>query len=412
MKMLEFLFAFLFLVIGWFIYRFKRLESLVRHIPGPATIPILGNGLLFVGKTPEEVLNATRRLSDQYGSFFRVFLGPQLDIVLKDPKDVEALLASQTLIEKAGEYDFMKEWLGTGLLISTGRKWHARRKVITPAFHFQILEQFVDVFDKHSAIFVDNLRQFGEQEVDVFPFITLCALDIICETSMGVEINAQTNSESVYVKAVKAVSSIITIRHYNFLLRSNWLFRLSPYYYRQKKFLKILHGFTDSVIVTRRDELTKKLLDRAKADEPENDDGCKKKMALLDVLLQSTINGKPLSNMDIREEVDTFMFEGHDTTTSGIAFCLYCLAKYPEIQQNTFNEIRNVIGDDVEKETTLKELNDLNYLELVIKETLRIFPSVPFYGRKIRKDFYLSKFYHQELYARNYAFVGFIKQKV
>jgi cytochrome P450 family 4 len=218
------------------------------------------------------------------------------------------------LIEKADEYDPIAEWLGSGLLISTGRKWFSRRKIITPAFHFKILEEFVGVFDKHNEIFVENLRQFEGQEVDVFPLVTLLALDVICETSMGVEIHAQTNSDSEYVKAVQEITNIITIRHYNFLLRSNWLFKLSPLYQRQRQILKILHGFTDSVIVSRREEVIRNESEIAPKLDDENDDGTKKKMALLDILLRSTIEDKPLTNMDIREEVDTFMFEGRDVS--------------------------------------------------------------------------------------------------
>jgi cytochrome P450 family 4 len=90
--------------------------------------------------------------------------------------------------------------------------------------------------------------------------------------------------------------------------------------------------------------------------------------------------------LDIREEVDTFMFEGHDTTSSGIAFCLYNLAKYPEIQQKAFDEIRSVIGDDANAAITMKELNEMKYLEMVIKETLRLYPSVAVYGRKLKED--------------------------
>ena len=53
-----------------------------------------------------------------------------------------------------------------------------------------------------------------------------------------------------------------------------------------------------------------KLLNEKSIDESHSDDiGGKKKMALLDLLLQSTVDEKPLSNDDIREEIDTFMFE-------------------------------------------------------------------------------------------------------
>lgn len=234
--MIEYIFIAFVLFLVFSVLKFKRLEWKIKHIPGPPTIPIFGNGFMYLGKSPEETLKVTERLRNEYGSIFRVFLGPRLAVVLTDPKDVEALLSSQTLIEKAGEYDYIAEWLGTGLLISTGQKWFMRRKVLTPAFHFQILEQFVDVFDKHSRIFVKNMEKFQGQEFDIFPFVALCALDVICETSMGVELHAQTNAESEYVQAVKDVSGIITTRHYNFFMRENWIFRLSPLYWRQKNF--------------------------------------------------------------------------------------------------------------------------------------------------------------------------------
>jgi cytochrome P450 family 4 len=125
---------------------------------------------------------------------------------------------------------------------------------------------------------------------------------------------------------------------------------------REKQALKVLHGFTDSVIVSRRNELMHST-NANKVDQNDNDLGIKKKSAFLDILLQSTIEGRPLSNLDIREEVDTFMFEGHDTTTSAISFALYCLAKYPEVQKKVVEEIQQVIGNDVSKSVTIRLAN-------------------------------------------------------
>ena len=114
-------------------------------------------------------------------------------------------------------------------------------------------------------------------------------------------------------------------------------------------------------------------------------------MALLDVLLQSTVNGNALSNEDIREEVDTFMFEGHDTTTSGISFALYLIARHKEVQKKLVEEINEVIGTEKDKPVTYRELQDLKYMECVIKEAQRLYPSVPVIGREITQDTQVGK---------------------
>lgn len=116
----------------------------------------------------------------------------------------------------------------------------------------------------------------------------------------------------------------------------------------------------------------------------------KQRLAFLDLLLQSTWpNGTPLTNADIREEVDTFMFEGNDTTTSGISHIAYMLSRHPEEQQKVYREIQSVIGN--KSSITIEDLQELKYLECVIKETLRLYPSVPLISRIIEEDFQIGR---------------------
>ena len=161
-------------------------------------------------------------------------------------------------------------------------------------------------------------------------------------------------------------------------MRIDFIFNLTPYRKQHDELLKILHDFTDNVIINRRKELMSAQQNPENDKNEQEDIGAKKKMAFLDVLLHSRIEGKSLTNLDIREEVDTFMFEGHDTTSSGITFCLYTLAQNPRII--------SVLGKDYRTPVTITQLNDLNYLEMIIKETLRLYPSVPMYGRKLHED--------------------------
>lgn len=56
-------------------------------------------------------------------------------------------------------YTFLQPFLGTGLLTSTGKKWHQRRRILTPGFHFNILQDFFGVFKDESKKLVEVLKE-------------------------------------------------------------------------------------------------------------------------------------------------------------------------------------------------------------------------------------------------------------
>lgn len=252
---------------------------------------------------------------------------------------MEQVLSNSTkYLDKSRLYLLLHEWLGDGLLLSKGKKWSSRRKIITPAFHFSILKQFVEVFDRQSSILVEILCEHSNGQIlNIQPFITRMTLDVVCETSMGVRINAQTDRDHQYVKSVgtyvnlnvvvnlneyfpiifsfiSSITKIISERLTKIWMRNNFFFRYfaNTQYKVYKKALNQLHDFTISIIRQRRKAMQneKKQITPTKQSIEATDLGIRDKMALLDILLQSTtIDGEPLNDESIREEVDTFMFE-------------------------------------------------------------------------------------------------------
>ncbi|XP_059617472.1 cytochrome P450 4d2-like isoform X1 [Phlebotomus argentipes] len=389
--------AFVALSTVYFRLRHWRRYELVRKFPGPPTVPLFGNALMYFNKKPEDVLNFVQSMINVYGKLFRVWIGPyQVAFFSTDPKDLEVMLSSTKHITKNNLYNFLKPWLGTGLLISTGQKWHTRRKIITPTFHFKILEQFTEVFNRQGSTLVRLLQKHSTGEsFNIYPFINLYALDVISESAMGIELNSQTDSGSEYVRAVSEISQIMSTRFIKVWQRIDFLF--NNFVSTKKdhdRCIRVMHNFTENIIRQRREKLIEMLSkDERDAgvatkgeDEEESEFYEKKRLALLDVLLQATVDGKPLSNEDIREEVDTFMFEGHDTTTAAMTFALYAISRHPDVQKRLQQELQEVLGADRNAPVTYRHLQNLKYMELVIKETLRLYPPVPIYGRRIEED--------------------------
>uniref|UniRef100_A0A182Y395 Uncharacterized protein n=1 Tax=Anopheles stephensi TaxID=30069 RepID=A0A182Y395_ANOST len=366
-------------------YHRKRQEVLkvLQYFKGPQPEYFLGCTSMFKDKSMPEIFDIINDCHRVYGKDV-CFIGAfnEMELQISSARNIEKILLTKTT-KKSYQYDFLEPWLGTGLLLSFGEKWFQRRKIITPSFHFKILDQFMDVFNKEADTLVTKLeRHVNQNEFNIYDYITLYALDSICATSMGVHINAQEDPNNEYARGVKKVSEYVFRRIFSVLSQFPALFVLYSYARDQGRVIKQLHDFTNSVIDTRR----KQLAQESKVHKVE-DDFSKHRDTFLDQLLKVKIDGRPLSTADIREEVDTFMFEGHDTTTSGISFTILQLAKHQDIQQRLYEEIVTVLGDSAGSVfLTNSLLQELNYLDMVIKESLRFVPPVPFIGRKLLED--------------------------
>ncbi|KRT83871.1 cytochrome P450, partial [Oryctes borbonicus] len=356
--------------------------KLINEFPGPKIYPIIGTPLPILWMKKYEIFCYLRQLARQYGPVYKTWIGNIPAINITSPEYAELILNNSTHITKGYGYKFLAPWLGDGLLLSKGEKWHRHRKLLTPAFHFKILENFMDVFVDKSKFLVKRLANDANgKPFNIFPYITRCTLDIISETAMGIQVNAMNEEKSEYVSAIYGVCSAIVHRFARIWLQSDFIYNRTD---RGKTYLKhlcVLHSTTNKVIQKR-----KEILHQTQDNKNDEQDvfGAKKRKAFLDVLLEVSNDSTGLTHEQIREEVDTFMFEGHDTTTASICWTIFLLGLHLDIQERAFEEVSQILCDD--KSLEISDLNELKYLERIIKESLRLYPSVGAISRIASSD--------------------------
>ncbi|XP_050435227.1 cytochrome P450 4C1-like isoform X2 [Adelges cooleyi] len=307
-------------------------------------------------------------------------------VVLNDPNDVKLLLSSTEHITKGPDYKLLEPWLNKGLLTSTDEKWQTRRKLLTNTFHFKILGTYIPVLNKHAHTLVQNLAKASKNDehiTDLYSHMTLCGLDIVCETIMGVSLRSQEEQSTDYVNAIKTVSRIIMKRMFTLWLWSDTIFKISTTGREFYKSLKVLHTFTEN-------ERKQKLNDAKTEMAGINGLERKKVYSFLDLLIGiSKEHPSSMTDADIREEVDTFLFEGHDTSSLAMTMALIHIGMNQNIQDDIREELYGIFGDS-DRDATMEDLRAMPILERVIKETMRLYPSVPGIQRKLNQPLHLK----------------------
>ncbi|XP_043488653.1 cytochrome P450 4c3-like [Polistes fuscatus] len=259
-------------------------------------------------------------------------------------------MSSKEYRDKSVPYNCIEDWLFTGLLTSRGNKWEKRRKLLTPAFHFNILEDYVFTFNKEAQFLVNSMKvdvNEGFIIKDLFQLIPKHTLNTICETTLGTSLSGKGELETKYRNAISTFGKIVTYR-----LTKPWyhiatVFAFSSFGRLQRKLLKTLHNFSKDIIAERKryhEQTNYKYLQNYgtmdtndviyKGLEEKNGDLVyNKRLCMLDLLISASINSNEIDGEGIREEVDTFIFEGHDTTAVALCFALSLLAKHKDVQK-------------------------------------------------------------------------------
>uniref|UniRef100_A0A8D2M377 CP4B1 protein n=1 Tax=Zonotrichia albicollis TaxID=44394 RepID=A0A8D2M377_ZONAL len=295
---------------------------------------------------------------------------------------VQGVRAGWSVHPKASAfYKLLVPWIGKGLLILEGSKWFQHRKMITPAFHYDVLKSYVTLMSESVKVMLDkwDKRITERRSVELFQDVSLMTLDSLMKCAFSFNSNCQTQrsvDSHYYIRAVFDLSYLLSDRIRNIP------FKIAFYNFTHngrafQDACKLAHTHTGIPVIKER----KMLLSNEKELEKIQK---KKHLDFLDILLCSKDeNGVGLSDEDLRAEVDTFMFEGHDTTASGISWLFYCMSLHPEHQQRCREEIQGILGDRDTIEW--EDLGKMTYTTMCIKESLRLFPPVPGVSRELSK---------------------------
>lgn len=371
------------------LYKYYRLWKLLSPIPRPSHLSyhwLLGHipasrkqdEALFLSNV-ENVNNPANK--DLH--IHKIWLGPIPLLSVSHSKILAKLLKEP---KSNVVYKFLKPWLGEGLLISDGEKWLRNRRLLTPAFHYGILKGYTQVYNRCISVLLEkwSVSALKGEAVELFNTLSLMSLDIILQCAFSFESGCQnTEVKHPYASACCELVHLSTDRIMNPLYMADWLYWFTPHGRRCRQVCNIVHSHANKVISER-----KSALERVKGDDKSHS-GSRKYLDFLDILLVAKDDdGKGMTDLEIRNEVNTFMFEGHDTTTSGMSWTLYCLAKYPEHQVKVRKEVKSVLMGRERLE--YDDLKRLKYTTWCIKEAIRLYPPVFFFFRKTTEEMELN----------------------
>nr|XP_044995183.1 leukotriene-B4 omega-hydroxylase 3-like [Jaculus jaculus]XP_044995185.1 leukotriene-B4 omega-hydroxylase 3-like [Jaculus jaculus]XP_044995186.1 leukotriene-B4 omega-hydroxylase 3-like [Jaculus jaculus]XP_044995187.1 leukotriene-B4 omega-hydroxylase 3-like [Jaculus jaculus] len=358
----------------------------LRRFPQP---PRRNWFLGHLGMVPptEEGMKELAQLVGTYPQGFITWMGPIIPLVtLCHPDILRSVLnaSAAVALKDVIFYSFLKPWLGDGLLLSADDKWSRHRRMLTPAFHFNILKPYVKIFNDSINIMHakwQRLASGGSARLDMFEQVSLMTLDSLQKCVFSFDSNCQ-EKPSAYIAAILELSAVVVKRHQQLLLHPDPLFHLTSDGRRFRKACGLVHEFTDAVVRERRRTLSTQGVDNFLQAKTKA-----KTLDFIDVLLLAKDkDGKELSDEDIRAEADTFMFEGHDTTASGLSWVLYNLARHPEHQERCREEVRELLRGRDTEEIEWDDLAQLPFLTMCIKESLRLHPPVVVISRRCTQD--------------------------
>lgn len=343
------------------------ISSPIRSIPQPPTRPIIGNVPDIGMETPVQNL---MKLAQHYGPIFRVTL-PNRTVLIVSSAELVAEISDQQRFDKLlhGPLIQIRDFAGDGLFTAYTEEanWSKAHRLLMPAFGpASMRNYFDDMLDIADQLFTKWERQGSETDFDVADNMTRLTLDTIALCGFGYRFNSFYQREMhPFVEAMVRALAEAGARARRLSIQTK-LMRSTQRQYETD--MQYMHGITDELIAKRRSLPT---------NEVPND--------LLGLMLNAkdSITGEGLDDANIRNQLVTFLIAGHETTSGLLSFATYFLLQQPEIMRRAQSIVDQVLGDRLPR---YEDLTKLGYLDQILRETLRLWPTAPVFGVYAKHD--------------------------
>lgn len=370
--------------------------SSLRHLPSPST-----GGHFLTGWVldilREEAMEPQLRWAKEHPDaplvWYRFMLNADR-LLVTAPDLVKEILVKQEaeFTKTTNAYTFLKRMLGDGLVTQLGATHAQHRKLIAPAFKFGALKGMTDMMVEQSKVYAAELSR-RLQEAENSPATQ--GGEGILEVAIGEDFNRLTlniiglaafgfDFEAFHEGPEPSLGQVASRRFHRILVGTpqaltfaiNMIPPLRHMPIASLEELKDNTAYTNALVGSMIDQ--KRSCDRS--GEPSD---------LLEILVDARDedSGAKLSDDDLIDHIKTFLFAGHETTSTLLAWTVYELSQAPAVMARIREELATVLG---ERDVTYGDLDKLVYLTAVLKEVLRKDPPVAMVSRKAEHDVLLG----------------------
>ncbi|KAK4235289.1 cytochrome P450 [Achaetomium macrosporum] len=334
-------------------------------IPGPPGYPLVGNALDVDLEVP---LRSWQGWAEEYGEIYRLSLPAGEIIVVSSQRLVHELCDEKRFRKPVmGALNQVRNGIHDGLFTAREGEanWGIAHRVLMPAFGpASIQGMFDEMHEIASQLALKWARHGPDAPIMVTDDFTRLTLDTLALCTMDFRFN------SYYHDALHPFISAMG----NFLTESGSRSlrpSLAAIFYRQAN-----RKYWEDIELMR--QTAQGVLDSRKKHPSSRKDLLS---AMLDGVDPKT--GQKLSDSSIIDNLITFLIAGHETTSGLLSFAFYQLLKHPEAYRKAQDEVDNVVGRGPIRPQHIKKLP---YIEAVLRETLRLSPTIPLIAKQARED--------------------------